>query len=121
MERISMVYTPKPGWTKSRRYMRFDIETPAKVRILDDEGEMLYMLNLVTKNICAGGAFFQLSSPLTGGTKVKVEMNLAVENLKKIVGREHKHGFQVHVHGTVVRSVPLGMAVEFNEEYQFFP
>lgn len=100
--------------------MRFDIETPAKVRILDNEGEMLYMLNLVTQNICAGGVYFQLSTPLTGGTKVKVEMNLAVENLNRIVGRAHKHGFQIHVHGTVVRSVPLGMAVEFDEEYEIF-
>jgi hypothetical protein len=95
---------------KFRRYMRFKMETWAKVHIETKEGETLGTLDLLTTNVCAGGAFFQMTSPLSGGTRVRVELKLASE--------KHQRIFHVLVRGTVLRSVPDGIAVGFDDDYE---
>ena len=104
----------------TRRYMRFDIVTPATVQVLPDNGDRATVLNLETKNISAGGAFFRTTSPLSGGTKVSTELSLSVENLNRILGNGQERCFHVNVYGIVMRSIPDGMAICFDEDYEIF-
>ncbi|MBW2091412.1 MAG: hypothetical protein JRI34_04710, partial [Deltaproteobacteria bacterium] len=60
---------------EARRLERFDLELPAKLEVLEyDEDKENRTLNLLTRNICSGGAYFYTEQPLSVGTNVKIDL-----------------------------------------------
>lgn len=101
--------------TDKRRLERFDLEIPATIEFLNlDDKEKI--LNLLTGNICSGGAFFHTTQPLPEGTQVKIDLVLPLDKLRKLKD-EHKQAY-IKVTGTVLRSESEGMAICFDEDYQ---
>ncbi len=103
---------------EKRKLDRFNLEIPAKVEVttLDQEKEIF---DLLTSDICAGGAFFHTSQPLPEGTTVKIDLILSLGKLKELKD-DFKHA-HIEVAGTVLRSESAGMAICFNEDYQIHP
>jgi hypothetical protein len=98
-----------------RAFERFDLSLPATVEAVTDQGTRL--LNLQTRDVCAGGAYIHTDSPLAEGTEVSIDLVLDIEALKKMTG---KHAF-VKVSGRVIRSEPGGMAIGFDSNYKIEP
>jgi hypothetical protein len=88
-----------------RKLERFDLQLPAEIEV---ERGKKHIRNLFTKNICAGGAFFETSNPLPLNTNVKIDLVAPTR-------------VQIIVLGAVCRSDPSGMAVQFEEEYKILP
>ena len=103
---------------EKRRLERFELKVRATIEGLktDDAPEPL---DLVTSDICAGGAFFQTGNSLPEGTKVKIDLVLPLGRLRRLI-REYDQA-HIRVTGTVVRREPEGMAVSFNRDYSIQP
>jgi len=97
---------------EQREFERFDLELPTRVEV-GATGQKDESSSLKTSNISAGGAFFHTERPLSEGTKVKLNLILVVEKLKKLTGSQ----CHIKVNGTVVRSEERGMAVRFQRDY----
>ncbi len=89
-----------------RKFERFEINAPATLEV---NGQDNRTLQLHTKDISAGGAYFQSAEPLDQGVKVTAEIIIPNETITNLTGTE----FQLKVHGTVVRTDDGGMAVRF--------
>lgn len=98
-----------------RSLERFDLELPATIELLTPDQEHR-LLNLLTTNICSGGAYFHTTQPLPEGTQVKIDLVLPLDKLRKLKD-EHKQAY-IKVTGTVLRSESEGMAICFDEDYQ---
>ena len=92
---------------------RFELSFPATLTFGQDGASA----ELTTRDISAGGAFLHSSQVFTEGTRVKIEIVLSNETLKKLTGYESC----VKVQGTVVRSEPGGVAVSFDGEETIIP
>jgi len=77
-----------------RRFERYDLRVPATVEF----GEMSNRIQLSTRDISAGGAFFHSAQPLEQGIKVKIELVLTNNTLQKLTGTQSK----IKVYGIVV-------------------
>ena len=88
--------------------MRF----PATVRADDVGGSAT--LETETRDLCASGAFFYTDKPFAPGTKLKIELVLPIEELKKLKGSYAK----VRLGGKVVRKGSDGIAVSFHKNYK---
>lgn len=105
--------------TKERRKLqRFSLEIPAKIEVIG-AGKQRGKIELLTDNICAGGAFFKTPKPLPEGTQIKIDMVLPLEHLKRL-SEEYSRAY-IKVSGTVLRTEPSGMAVSFDEDYELRP
>jgi len=100
-----------------RRLERFDLEVPAKIEVLSS-ADWVPMTELLTKDICAGGAYFSTQAALPHGTKVKLDILLPLRGVS-IVG-DNTRGL-IKVNGTVIRSGPGGMAIGFDGGYLITP
>ena len=101
--------------TENRTLERYDLELPAKVEIIPENDETdVQILNLFTKDICAGGAFFKAECQLPEGTKVNIDLVMPLENLKELTG---KHAY-IEVSGFVVRNGRDGFAIRFEPDYR---
>ncbi len=97
-----------------RRLERFELAVPASLQVISGTGDREQeFINLLTKNVCAGGAYFYTDHPLPENTLVKIDLVLSIERLKKIKGKQA----QIKVKGQVIRSEPNGMAICFDPEY----
>ena len=97
-----------------RRLERFSLKLPATIEILSDTEEHdKKVLNLLTANICSGGAFFYTDMPLPEGTSVKIDLVLSIDELKKLDG---KQAF-IKVNGEVIRTELNGRAICFGWDY----
>ena len=97
---------------------RFDLEIPAKIRVVRIE-DTASELELHTENISSGGAFFRTPDPLPQGTEVQIDLVLNLDRLKALktaVGHVH-----IELKGTVNRIESEGMSVCFEPEYQIRP
>jgi len=99
-----------------REFERFDLELPARVEV-ETSGRENEIFSLKTSNISAGGAFFHTERPLSEGTKVKLNLILAIERLTKLTGSQ----CHIKVNGTVVRSEERDMAIRFQRNYEMMP
>ncbi len=95
-----------------REFQRFDLELPARVEV-ERPGQRMEPFSLKTSNISAGGAFFPTAKPLSEGTKLQLNIILAIEKLKKLTGSQ----CHIKVKGTVVRSEEDGMVIRFQRDY----
>jgi hypothetical protein len=101
-----------------RKLERFDIRVPTKIGVIDPKREE-EMIELLTSNVCSGGAFFHTKEPLPEGTKVKVDLILPFEKLKEL--KDKCQQAHVKVSGIVMRAASTGMAICFNSDYQIHP
>ena len=98
-----------------RKYERFNLRLATKTTVINDEQkEDKGILDLFTKDICAGGAFFHAVQPLPEGTQVKIDLVLDVDNLKKLT---KKKAF-IRLKGKVVHTESTGMAICFDKNYK---
>jgi hypothetical protein len=100
-----------------RRLERFDLQVPAKIEVLSS-AEMTSINELLTRDICAGGAYFPTKAPLPAGTKVKLDILLPLRSVSAVP--DNTRGL-IKVNGTVIRSGPAGMAIGFDGGYLITP
>jgi hypothetical protein len=100
-----------------RRMERFDLQVPAKIEVLSS-ADIVPVTELLTKDICAGGAYFPTKVPLAAGTKVKLDILLPLRSVSAIP--DNTRGL-IKVNGTVIRSGPAGMAIGFDGGYLITP
>ena len=75
-------------------------------------------MELITQNICAGGAYFETSDPLP--LNILVSLNMAFEIPGKMNGSSNNLS-RIKVFGKVVQSDKNGMAIKFNNGYKIEP
>lgn len=95
---------------------RFDLELPAWISVTDENGKP-ETFKVVTRNICAGGAYLQTDKPLPVGTEVEMDLILPLDRLHKLGARPSR----IDVSGAVVREESQGVAVSFDKRYQISP
>lgn len=95
---------------------RFSLELSTTL-LVTGQSEKSESIELLTSNVCAGGAFVITDEPLSIGTKVGVSMILFLEKLKKIRGERSL----INVSGSVIRTDEKGMAICFDEKYTISP
>jgi hypothetical protein len=101
-----------------RNLERFDLSLPAKIEVVaKGEEKVKVPARLLTKNICAKGAYFYTDQPLPEGTEVKIRLFHAPDKLIRLGGNR---AF-IRVNGRVVRAEPAGMAVCFYEDHRIIP
>ncbi len=101
-----------------RSLERFDLQCPATITVMaGDEEHQDELKNLLTKNICSGGAYFHTDQPLAEGTPVKIDLFLRIDELKKLDSGQAL----IKVQGEVVRSESGGMAICFKDKYSIQP
>ncbi len=100
-----------------RRLERFDLQVPAKIEVLTSP-DPASILELLTKDICARGAYFPTKTALASGTKVKLDILLPVRSVSTL--SDNTRGL-IKVNGTVIRSGPAGMAIGFDGGYLITP
>ena len=98
-----------------RRLERFDLEVSGAIELLAP-GQEREILNLLTSNICSGGAYFHTTKPLREGTRVKIDLVLLLDRLKRLK-EEYKQAY-IKVTGKVLRSESEGIAICFDEDYR---
>jgi hypothetical protein len=104
------------GVIDHRSTERYRIQLPALVRPVR-EGEADNAIELVTSNVCSGGAYFHTDTPLPLGTEVDIEIVLPLDKLKQLKGKRA----HVRVSGAVIRASGNGMAVCFQDDYVISP
>jgi len=98
-----------------RREERFLLEIPSVIKIVN--GENREAIEMVTKDVCSGGAFFHTDTPVEIGTSVKVDLVIPVYKSKKITPQK----VMITVDGIVIRARLDGMAVRFDKRYKILP
>jgi hypothetical protein len=99
-----------------RKMARFDLRLPTKLSwTLKDKAQE--SIELMTHNICAGGAYLMTNSPLPHGTEVKMDLTLQLDRLHELGGRQS----HIDVSGYVIRTDHQGMAICFDREYKISP
>ena len=100
---------------EKRKYERFDLGLPGKIIVVDwGLGEVL---NVVTSDVSAGGAFVHTTTPKAIGARVKLRLNVRSKKLKELTGAQGL----LKVAGTVVRSSAQGIAICFHGEPEVVP
>ena len=100
-----------------RRLERFDLQVPAKIEVLSS-ADTVPITELLTRDICAGGAYFPTKAPLPPGTKVKLDILLPLRNVSAI--SDNTRGL-IKVNGTVIGSGLAGRASGVDEGYLITP
>lgn len=101
---------------EKRKMERFDLELPAKLSWTGKEKEH-ESIELMTSNICAGGAYLITDRPLPKRTDVKMDLILQLDRLHEFGGRKSR----IDVSGFVIRTDQQGMAVCFDKKYKISP
>ena len=101
-----------------RNLERFDLKIPARVQamVLEQEHETQ---ELLTTNVCSGGAFFQTPQPLPKGTEVKVDLTISLSKLKAL--KDEYQQVDIKIKGKVVRTDSQGMSISFDEDFHIVP
>jgi len=100
---------------EQRKCERFTLNIPTKIEtVISEQAKDKEILNLLTKDICAGGAFFHTSQSLPEGTDVKIDFVLDINKLKKLT----ENRAYIKIKGTVLRSDSEGMAICFHKNYK---
>jgi len=100
---------------EKRNLTRFELELPARLTLIKHPDPTA--LELITSDVCAGGAYFQTDRPLPVGTELNVEIVLPLDELKKIEGKKA----HIKVSGSVIRINEQGMAIRFEPDFVIQP
>ena len=102
-----------PLFLSERRGLeRFKLRLPAKIEVLEPGERKVF--NLVTSDISANAAYFQMLHPIPEDRRVRVTITLVSDFVREMTGFQMK----LKVKGRVVRSEPTGMAIQFNEHQE---
>jgi len=101
---------------EKRKVDRFSLELSALLSINDERGKKR-SIEVMTRDICSGGAFFRTHTPVSLGTKVKMDLILSSDKFKKLGGKSSR----IDVSGRVIRKDSRGMAVCFDKKYRIEP
>ena len=96
-----------------RSMERFDLRLPVELTPDMEYGKQT-SLKLMTKDICAGGAFIKTGKQFLTGSKVKIVITLPLDRFKDL----HTPKAFITVKGNVLRSNKSGMAIRFSRRYQ---
>lgn len=100
---------------EKRTMERFGLELPARLTRADAlDNEHSESMELITSDICAGGAYFHTDVPLPVGTDVKIDIVLPIDEIKKIKTKKAL----VKVTGAVLRATEDGMAICFDKNFE---
>ena len=97
--------------SERRKMERFSLELPTSLWVTS-QSEKSEPIELLTSNVCAGGAFYNTEKPLPSGIELKVNFMVPLDNLKNIDVKK----VSVEVLGWVIRTTNQGMAVCFDEK-----
>jgi hypothetical protein len=101
-----------------RKLERFSLQTPAKLRV-EREGSRSDVVSLVTRDISSSGVYITTGQPLPMGVRVKLELLISMDMIKRIIGEGGKA--RVKVDGQVVRADDRGMAIQFGSRFKIQP
>lgn len=99
---------------KKRKFERFDINVPARIEIIFQDGER-EKHDLETSDLSAEGTYLKSERPLQEGSQVKIEIFLNLEELR--CPADPDGSLIIAATGRVLRSGDEGMAIHFNEDY----
>jgi hypothetical protein len=98
-----------------RRLHRFNLQLPATIKYSGKKGKFIQeIIDLLTSNVCSGGAYFSTKKPLSKGTDVNIDLRLPKEELCKSGCKRAL----IKVHGKVIRVESKGMAICFNTDFE---
>jgi hypothetical protein len=92
-----------------RKMKRFDLTLPTKLFWVAENKEH-NSVELMTSNICAGGAYFITNRTLPKDTEVKMNLILELKKHHELSGRQSR----IDASGFVNRTDHQGMAICFN-------
>ena len=95
---------------EKRREERFTLRLFSRVEPVQVGEKESALLELLTRDICSGGAYFQTETPLALGTQVKIDIVLPLKKIRKIEGKQAR----IQACGSVIRSTEGGMAIRFD-------
>lgn len=96
---------------------RFNLKLPTKLFLMEKD-KVQESIELVTSNVCAGGAYVMTNSPLPMGTYVKMNLTLNLDRLHELRPRLSI----IDVSGYVIRTDHhRGMAIRFDRKYKILP
>ena len=95
-----------------RQYERFDFQLPVRLESLTASRNEV--LDLVTRDISASGTFIPTLTSFDEETRFVLDFINPGNVIEKLNGVRSMRGYT----GTVVRSTPHGMAIQFDEESQ---
>jgi hypothetical protein len=98
-----------------RKIERFDLNLKALVLISDQKGASKSQ-SMRTRDISARGVFLLTDTPMPEGTRVKIDMVLPLDELKKIGGKA-----LIKTSGKVLRRETGGMAICFDGKSKILP
>jgi len=100
---------------EKRSEERFALEIPSNIKATNGrDGESI---ELITKNVCSGGAFFFTNLSMQMGTAVSVDLVIPIYKSKKMTSDK----VMIKVGGTVIRTQINGMVVRFDKKYKIIP
>jgi hypothetical protein len=104
---------------EQRKLERFDLRVPATIEVVaEHQNPQKKILHAMTKNICAGGAFFNTTPyHLAEGTQVKIGLVLKFGGLRGLAGRRAR----LKASGRVLRSESNGFIIRFDKSYKLMP
>jgi hypothetical protein len=95
-----------------RKMERFDLNLPAKLSWTGKYKDQK-SIELMTNNICAGGAYLITDRPIPKGTDIKMDLILKLDRLNEFEGQQTN----IDISGFVIRTDQQGMAIRFNKKY----
>jgi len=97
-----------------RTMARFALALPTRLTQVNEKSQE--PLDLCTRNICSGGAFFKTDIPLEIGTEVELELTLSLMGNNAKSNQSH-----IRVKGAVLRKTGTGMAIGFENNHRTSP
>ena len=94
---------------------RFSLELKARVSLKSNNRDQKWV-DVLTRNICAGGTFLRTRQPFPVGARVNLEVFLPLREKKPSLKNS-----LIKISGVVIRSEEAGMALRFDDEYQILP
>jgi len=105
--------------SERRTTERLPLKVPAMLSVVDRNGKRK-SFEVMTKNICSGGAFLLTDTPQAVGMDITMDLILSFNSFNMNTAAEEKKT-HIDLSGTVVRSEKNGMAVCFNKKYSISP
>ena len=102
---------------EKRKMERFALGLYSRIQIKSGE-RTLETIELITQNICAGGAYFKTSDPLPFDACLSIYMDFEVPG---IANGPSNNLTCIETSGKVIRSNKNGMAIRFDNSYKIRP
>jgi hypothetical protein len=98
--------------SERRKHERYTIALPARLEVVTAGGKQI--LEILTKNVCAGGTLLDTDRIFPIGAQARVNIAVRSERWIEMAGAQTL----IKVEGRVLRSGPTGTAVHFNKDYK---